>query len=584
MPFSATPSTGVDPISGRTTEEELRHRYTLVKMVAAISARLVSITPETRDEILDATLARLAESTGVDRAYLFRVSPDRKVMINTHEWCAPGIAPQIHNLQAFTMPPWLASHFLGGKPVRLASVARDLPPEAVAEREEFEREGILSLLNVPLMHDGILLGVLGFDSVRHETAWSEQDLELLKIVGDILTSALERLDDQQALHRAKEAAEAAAHAKSMFLAHMSHELRTPLNGVIGLSTMVLKAERRQEREALARTIRLSAETLLTTIGDILDFSRIESGSLELERISLEPEGPLEEALDLVSPHLRQERPDAVELVRQRPGAPLTPIQGDPARVRQILLNLLGNAIKFTDRGTISVAVAQRVLPDGHREVRYTVRDTGIGISPEQQAQLFRPFSQADPSMTRRFGGTGLGLAICRRLCELMGGRIWVESTLGKGSSFHFTVVGPEAPRAAPLETPGNPGESLEVRRELHILVAEDHSINQMVVQLMLQELGHTVDLVADGEAAVMAVAQGGYDAVLMDVQMPRLSGLEATERILHGRAGGDPPPIIGLSAHATPEDRRMCLAAGMVDYLTKPLVLEELHAALERHT
>jgi signal transduction histidine kinase/ActR/RegA family two-component response regulator len=590
MPFPTTPTVGVDSVDEHSLEEELQHRYALVKLVASISARLVAIAPETQDEILDWMLGRLGECKEVDRAYLFRVSPDRRTMINTHEWCAPGIDPEIDNLQAFTMPPWLAAHFLQGKAVRLVSVARDLPPEARVEREEFEREGIRSLLNVPLMQGAEAIGVLGFDTVRRETDWSNQDLELLKIVSDILSSALTRLDHQLELQRAKEAAEAAAHAKSMFLAHMSHELRTPLNGVIGLSGMILREDRADQREVIAKTIRLSAEALLTTIGDILDFSRIESGHVELEHIPFAPQRPIQEALDLIAPHLSIQPGKGVQLIHHPSTEALPLLLGDVGRVRQVLLNLLGNAIKFTEQGSITVAVVATPRGDDRQSLHYTVRDTGIGIPLERQRQLFHPFVQAEVSMNRRFGGTGLGLAICHRLCELMGGKIWVESTPGEGSTFHFTVTGPvahEAEAATTAPAPQKPAEP-RPRRSLKVLVAEDHPVNQMVTQMMLEALGHRVEVVADGEAAataVLAAAEtGSYDAVLMDVQMPRWSGLEATRHIARHLPPEHRPPIIGLTAHASAEDRQICLDAGMVDYLTKPLILEELHAILERNT
>ena len=589
MQFPSTPRAGVAVLSGKGLEDELQRRYTLVKLVASISARLVAITPTTQNTDLNWMLEQLGHRKKVDRAYLFRVSPDRRILVNTHEWCAVGIDPEIDNLQAFTMPPWLASHFLLGKPVRLGSVVRDLPPEAHEEREEFEREGIQSLLNVPLMQGTGAIGVLEFDSVRQETDWSDQDLELLKIVGDILGTALTRLDRQQELQQAKEAAEDAAHAKSMFLAHMSHELRTPLNGVIGLSSMMLKENRADQRETIAKTIRLSAETLLTTIGDILDFSRIESGQVELEQIPFVPQRPIREALDLVAPQLSSQDRERVRLQHLETGDALPQLLGDPGRIRQVLLNLLSNAIKFTERGTIAVSMTTDRLADGCWTLQYSVQDTGIGIPPEHQAQLFHPFVQADVSMSRRFGGTGLGLAISRRLCELMGGRIWVDSTPGEGSAFHFTVLGKSTPEGA--ETISSATHSMDEpqpRRALKVLVAEDHPVNQMVTQMMLESLGHTVEIVGDGEEAVAAVVSstepGPYDAVLMDIQMPHLSGLDATRRIAQNLPAQRRLPIIGLTAHASPEDRQLCLDADMVDYLTKPLILEELHAVLERNT
>ena len=685
----------VEPVAGNgDVARTLARQSALEGLVAQISARLVALSAETRDPTLDWMLRVLGEFTQVDRCYLFAIPPDQTVMVNTHEWCAEGITPEIDNLQAFPIAnaPWLASHFLAGKPVKLISVVDELPPEAEVEREEFSREGIQSLLNVPIVRDGKTVGVLGFDSVRQQTPWTDQDLELLRIASDILASALGRLEQNEDLRRAKEAAEAAVEAKSMFLAHMSHELRTPLNGVIGMSSLLLAQDLPPGLLDQVTTIRLSAEALLATIGDILDFSRIESGRVELEAVAFSPEEAIEDSLQVVAP---QASVQGLDLVYLAPAQPPPKIVGDPNRTRQILLNLLGNAVKFTSEGRVTVSLV--VATDDPLRVTIEVRDTGIGIAEEQLARLFVPFRQGDASMNRRFGGSGLGLAICRRLCELMGGEIEAESTVGEGSVFRFTLVGPPAPgevvasrdltgnRIGLVSGPGpfrdglapmitgaggevelldprgfeeaslrgcdvlvlrmqEPSDDLprlpipvvridppggleqghpvcvddrapQVRlvepvrrrrllralsmllagdeaapptrraagppvpeRSLWILVAEDNDTNQMVIHAMLSSLGHRVDLVENGRQAVDALRSRSFDVVLMDVQMPVMDGLEATREL---RRRERRVPVLGLTAHATADRRQQCLDAGMNAVLNKPVMLEDLHLALE---
>lgn len=561
-------------------EEELRHRNGMERLVATASARLISVSAENRDETLNWILESLGRFTGVDRCYLFALSEDHEVMVNTHEWCAPGISPQIQSLQAFplTATPWLASHFMQGRALKIVSVARELPPEANIEREEFEREGIQSLLNVPVLQGTKAVGVLGFDSVRQETAWTDSDVELLQIFADVLGAALLRLDQIEALQRAKEAAEAAANARSMFLAHMSHELRTPLNGVIGMSTLLLSEETPAHLREKVATIRLSAEALLAVIGNILDFSRIESSEVEIEQAPVDPQLCIQDALNLLASQAAEKN---LNLVYLPPTESIPGILGDANRIRQILLNLVGNAIKFTSEGEITLGLAYRLLADGRVELVFNVRDTGMGIAQERLDQLFTPFTQGDASTTRRFGGTGLGLAICRRLAELMGGSICAESKVGEGSSFHFTVVGrpAEVTTRARRSKEGSPNAG-QPTVGLNVLIAEDNPVNQLVAKMMLKNLGHRADLADDGVAAVAAASNGIYDVILMDVQMPGLDGYEASRRIRQSCDTTTRPFIIGVTAHATVEDRAKCFAAGMNEFLTKPVQLEELREAL----
>ncbi len=375
-----------------------------------------------------------------------------------------------------------------------------------------------------------------------------------------------------ALQAAKEEALAASRAKSEFLANMSHEIRTPMNGVIGTTTLLLETPLTAGQRDHVETIRASGGALLGLINDILDFSKMESGRVGIERAPFSLAAVIEESLEMVAPlAARQGLALRHEIAEGTPEA----LEGDLARTRQVLVNLLGNAVKFTPRGEVRVSLSAHPLSEGIWEAHFAVADTGVGISPEDLARLFVAFHQIDGSLARQHGGTGLGLAISKRLVELMGGRIWAESTAGLGSTFHFTITGEGAP--APPRQPdllgraaggasGGVDRGLAHRHPLRILLAEDHLVNRQVMLYLLEHLGYRADLATNGLEVLEALARKPYDVILMDVQMPDMDGLEATRRI-RGEIPEDRQPwIIALTAHAMSGDRERCLEAGMDDY------------------
>ena len=384
---------------------------------------------------------------------------------------------------------------------------------------------------------------------------------------------------RQELIRAKNHALASVQAKSEFLANMSHEIRTPMNGILGMADLLLATPLPPPQKHQALIIKNSADSLLTVINDILDFSKIEAGKLTLESVPFSIAQIMQEVKDLLEPRAVEKK---IALICSLPFQFPPFLAGDPARLRQILTNLVGNALKFTERG--QVVLEARVLRETptHAEFRLSVRDTGVGIPKDRQAAIFDSFTQADGSITRRYGGTGLGLAICLRLTDLMAGRIGVESEPGRGSEFWLTVTLEKT--EAVLEKPAAILWSAEAEPlGLRVLLAEDNVINQEVACGFLEMWGCRVDIVGNGWLACCAVRDRDYDLALMDIQMPKMDGRQATAEIrAQERGSGRHLPIIAMTAHNMQGDREQCLAFGMDDYVSKPVNPEELLAALKR--
>lgn len=577
-------------ITDRMKNDALLQSYlSMQEILIRMSSRFINIPLEHMDSAINDSLREIGTFIHSDRSYVFEYRWAEQYCINTHEWCNAGTSSQMAKLQhvdVTDVSEWTAAHRSGSAIV--ISDVQTLETDSRIRHILLEQE-VKSLLTIPMMERDECIGFIGFDWVHTLHEYSEKEKLLLTMFSDMLINFFNRFKLERNLVEARDLANSANQAKSDFLANMSHEIRTPMNAIIGLTSLVMDSTLTEEQYGFLRKIDISSKLLMEIINNVLDFSKIEAGKMEIDEHPFSFETIIDQLQSLFSESAKEKN---IELFLSLDSKIPRFLIGDSLRLYQVLANIVSNAIKFTENGSVTCSITLASAHGSETRVAFTISDTGIGMNRDELAGLFRAFSQADSSTSRKYGGTGLGLVISSRLVSAMGGSISATSQRGKGSTFSFELV---------FQIPV-PSETDAVNREIfvpsfttqetgrytfsgqswpkaRVLLVEDNELNQEVAVRLLRKASIEADIAPNGFEAVRAVSRHPYDLILMDIQMPGMDGYEASKKI---RKHCPTVPIIALSAAVLDEDRRRVFDSGMNGHIGKPIDSSELLRVLHR--
>lgn len=534
-----------------------------LEVLIDMAKTFINIPIEALSDEVNKALELMGRFVNADRVYMFDYDFSLGICKNTFEWCADNISPEINNLQEVPLeliPEWVDSHQLG-KEMCIEDVFA--MPEDNGIRQILEPQGVQSILTLPLIENQNLWGFVGFDSVKLKHNYSKKERNILSVFCELLVNVRSRINTLEEISKAKKIAEEASKSKSLFLANMSHEIRTPLNGVIGFTDLLINTELNQVQRQYTKDINISAKVLLNTINDILDFSKIEAGKLEIEYIENDIMDIIYESMDIVKYDANQKD---VELVLDISMYAPRIVKVDSKRLKQILINLLGNAVKFTSSGYVKLSMEYTNINENLGKFSFSVKDTGIGISEEDSSKLFKAFSQADSSTTRKYGGTGLGLIISDMIAKKMGGKIYLESIRGEGSEFYFSIE---------LEHENFIDINSQALTSRKAVIIDDNLESAIAIQKILKYGGLESRVFENGISALKEIQEGDYQLIVVDKNLPYMDGMQIARYIRKELSQAKSKTSI-LVLGKNLEDRDEAFDALELEFISKPVKFDEL--------